>query len=374
MTQVLKVDDKMEQAPRAPEGGPGKVRLARVAWQSAVFCAYLLILDQALFHLPVTPKVESQNPYAAKIEAYRALPSTPDVLFMGSSRIWMGVIPSEMAARLESRGIKITSYNLGAPATTPLVHYLFLRDLVLPKGKPGLIVLETAARELNGRNGRDDTPLRYLTRKSDVPDFLPKVGTFGEARELLFSNIFVSSRRFSDIRAAIAGEKPEVVLPGGDEAVKCYHDDGWLEYTYSPPMTWEEKREYWRKTYAEEVLLNYAIDGLPEYCLRKFLDLAKANGIPVVFLNIPVTEDQMTFFQHGEYDKYLAYIAERSAEYSVPFYDYNTPERRLGVEMFHDTHHLNAAGAHAFTAIVADEVVAPFFSRSRSTAASLPRD
>jgi hypothetical protein len=321
-----------------------------------------LILDKIVYRLPVEPKCDSQNPYLAKVIAYRSLPKTPDVLYMGSSRTWMGVIPERISERLAAEGLDVTGYNFGEPATTPLVHWMLLRDVVLPREKPRLITLDVGAREFNANNGRNDKPLRYLTRITDVPALLAERPSPNEAWTLLYSNAVPSTRRFSDVRNWIQGRENPIVEPGGDDAVKLQHADGSLEYTYTPPMTWEERRAYWDRVYTGEVLRDYEIAGLPDYCFRRFLDLARAEGIKVVLINMPVAADHMELFRNGEYDRYMEYIRKISDEYgdAVDFVDYNTPERRPPQALFHDTHHLNRAGAEYISDIIADEVIASF--------------
>ncbi|MHC4713274.1 MAG: DUF1574 family protein [Planctomycetota bacterium] len=337
-------------------------RRLRILAEVLVFFAYLLILDRVVFHLPVKPDCKSQNPYLEKIEPYSALQRVPDVLYMGSSRIWTGVIPSLVSEIAAADGLEIEGYNLGSSATTPVVHYKFLRDLVLPRGRPQLIILEVAAREFNRNNGRSEKPLFYLSRAGDVGAFLTQWPSFSEARALVLSNVFVSSRRFRDIRAWIQGKKDEAVDAGGTEPVTLQHEDGWLEYVYAPPVEWSEKREYWRKVYLEEVLIDYEIAGLPDYCFRRLLDLAAEKGIAVKLVNMPVTEEQMEFFSKGEYETYIEYLRAVAERYKVELIDYNTPDGRPPMAMFHDTHHLNTDGARFFSKAVAADVVIPFFA------------
>jgi len=343
------------------QAAKGAARRLKVAGEVLLFIFYLLLLDQIIYRLPVEPPGDSQNPYLEKQQLYAALGDTPDVLYMGSSRIWTGLIPSRISARLAAWGIDIEGFNFGASATTPVVHRAFLRDDALPRGRPRLIILEVAAREFNANNGRNEKPFTYLTGKRDVIPFLLAGPTAGEAKALLFSNVFMSSRRFSDIRAWIQGRDEPAPEPGGTEPVTVQHADGWLEYAYTPPVSWEEKKAYWEEVYREEVLVDYAIEGAPDMAFRRFLELAAENGIPVKLLNMPVTEEQMGFFTGGEYAAYMDYVTRTAGEFGVELIDYNTPGKRPPPGWYHDTHHLNTRGAEGFSDIVADEVVGPFF-------------
>ncbi len=335
-----------------------KGRRLKVLVEILIFIAYLLIIDQVLYHLPVRPDCESQNPYLEKIEFFNALPSVPDVVFLGSSRFWLGISPAAVKEHLAQNGVTASGYNFGASATTPFVHYAFLRDTILPRGKPLLVVLEVAAREMNCNNGRNETPFRYLSKKSDVVGLLTKRPSPAEAGALIFSNFLVSSRRFSDVRAWIQEKKDRPPRPEKD-GVTLHHSDGWLEYTYSPPVSWDDRKAYWEKVYIEEVLPRYEIGGVTDSALRRLLDLARENALPVRLVNMPVTPEQMSFYRNGEYKLFIEYITALAAEYSLDFTDFNTPERRPPDESFTDTHHLNAAGALAFSKVLAVEVVAP---------------
>lgn len=341
--------------------GTGRRRL-KVAGEVLIFLFYLLVLDQVIYRLPVEPPGSSQNPYLAKEKLYAALEAAPDVLYMGSSRIWTGLIPSRISQRLAAEDIDVEGFNFGASATTPVVHWAFLRDRVLPRWRPRLIILEVAAREFNANNGRNEKPFTYLTKKGDVIPFLLAGPTAVEAKALVFSNIFMSSRRFSDVRAWIQGKTDPEPEPGGTEPVTIQHPDGWLEYAWTPPVSWGDKKAYWRRVYREEVLVDYEIRGAPDLAFRRFLELAAENGIPVKLLNMPVTAEQMEFFTRGEYDAYIDYITRTADDFGVEFIDYNTPEKRAPLEWYHDTHHLNTRGAEGFSDIVADDVVGPFFA------------
>ncbi len=77
-----------------------------------------------------------------KLADLRGQAAPADVLFVGSSRIYHGIIPDQLDADLRARGIMVRSYNLGVDGMVPPESFTVLEEVLRHKPAPAWILIE----------------------------------------------------------------------------------------------------------------------------------------------------------------------------------------------------------------------------------------
>lgn len=107
-------------------------RLAIYGWRCTIFLisfAIGSIICRKIIPYPEIHLVTSKLEYFAKNkDKYNAV-------FIGSSRIYRHIVPSEFDKLMEKRGKNIKSYNFGIAAMRPLETYFFLKKILAMKPK-----------------------------------------------------------------------------------------------------------------------------------------------------------------------------------------------------------------------------------------------
>ena len=97
--------------------------------------------------------------------------------------------------------------------------------------------------------------------------------------------------------------------------------------------------------------------------LEAMLDLTKQRHIPLVLMNMPLTDLNMQLMPAGLYDRYLQAVRQLASSHNVPLIDLQNDDH-YPEELFYDTVHLNAKGG-----VKLSEKVASLVSAELSAAA-----
>lgn len=341
---------------------------------------------------------------------------TPDVLVVGSSRALRGVDSVALENALAKAGYADAKvFNFGVNGATAQVVNLLVQHILTPEQLPRLILWADGARAFN--SGTPDVTYNGIVASPAYQQLLAgtlPIPSQAEAAETLLANdkqpslntSLTSSyqsidRWLSQQLAAISGRETDrdqikhqlqqgftALLPGdsasktltptaqaSDSASKILQTEqvlpdetGFLSLPLQfNPATYYQKYARVLGIYDSDYE-DFDIQGNQEKALQSLLKFTHANAIPVVFVNLPLTED---------------YLDPVRADYEQEFRDYmvqfalSTPGfvfRDLGEQWttkynyFSDPSHLNRYGAHAVSIKLTQDAKIPWRKSLRSAA------
>lgn len=304
-----------------------------------------------------------------KFQAFLNAPGRFDVVFLGSSRMEIGLTPGIVEKVVEEEtGRTVSCFNLSQPAGLVRTDRVIIRDLFQGERMPEIVVLGVEARGFNTMSRRTGEYVDYYARPRDILSELPDIVSAG----------------FQSSATGALGRAPSSLLqyithPPSDET--CSNKVRFWEMTKghgAPFRTMGRRgagkpREHdtpkWqnllrkRKSFVRENLLNdYRIGDSAKTALEEIFALTRERGIRLVVVNLPVTLDYMDFYEPGEYESYLEFVERACAAAGVPFIDFNPlgpSAKRIADRFFYDPDHLGPKGSNIFSGRLAQEVVAP---------------
>ncbi len=282
-----------------------------------------------------------------RVHEYLQLARGADVLFLGSSRTYRGIIPVELDAAMEAVGATGMAYDLGQPGTTVVASVILLRDLLMvAEPPPRIVVLEVSPGALNGNSRRLE---QTLVRYSSPRDVVRAVTTGTQIRSALagmlrgYGSLALATYRMVSVRdvPVSASVRRRGAGYGPAEANgACRSVSDW---------TASDRASYLRyllTEYREKSLADYEVSGLPVAAVEEAVGLARRCGVRLVLLRYPAHPGYRMVFEHGEEQTYEAFIRGFARRHGLLYIELTEaiPEHE-----FADYLHLNACGARHFS-------------------------
>lgn len=91
----------------------------------------------------------------------------------------------------------------------------------------------------------------------------------------------------------------------------------------------------------------------------KILELCQNSGVPVLLINMPITEENKRLLDPALYQQYLDNLRQMAGRYGVKFYDAQVQpdgKNAFPLAMFSDSVHLNREGSRKFQQVLLDEM------------------
>lgn len=365
----------------------------------------------ALLASPLKPKAAidtSRSPYPTfnapqldeKFILYRqyvAQNGAPDVLIVGSSRAMRGIDPVVLEQTLATQGYPgMRVFNFGINGATVQVVDLVVRRLLASEKQPKLILFADGLRAFN--EGRPDVtfnaiasspgfrklpevatvaapspsqaftkPLETLARtnttvvdryKSFNDQLLQQVGqlsTVWSERDKL-QTLLKRSLTFGSI--ASSEPDPESTIEGSG----LIDINGFLPISNRfNPVTYYQK--YSRVPGESDAdYANFSLDGVQMQALRSLAQYTKSQDIPLVVINLPLTEQYLDPYRRDREQQFQQYLMRMSGELGFTYRDLlenwkNTPD------FFSDPSHLNRYGAYAVATHIGKDPLIPWRRR-----------
>jgi len=376
--------------------GRGGGIFRRLAWRAVAVLVGLAVLDFALATLlppiDLLPDTEMEAAvYTVKVDRFASMPA-PDVLFLGSSRVRDGIVPSIFEAELEREwGRPVRAYNLGLQ-NAMLEEYRALVGSHMPDPAPRYVVLGLSGIELVLSDDfryaarflwRWPDFTNWLTnvdwesfRVANVEDYLESVLArhwylFGHRHELsgrvLRALRWDSGPRVEADVAAPATEIIEGIL--SDDGFVRRHE--WsklserLAYDPSSVVVWERDR-----LQPAEFVVGSRFEKL-----REVVAMLRARGCRVALVEVPASPYLQALnpvlqgaglpASEGRVARpgFRTRMQELAAELDLPFVPCDAETSALGNDMFIDLNHLSVAGARRYSNRVVHELInAGFFA------------
>lgn len=257
------------------------------------------------------------------------------VLFLGNSMLRSGVEEPLLEEELRAQGVGPLRIWRVFPDATGLVdwYYAFKRYFVGPRRLPDVLVVCFAARDLeDGRRGQAWRLAQYYTAPEDFPEVFDRdLRDFDTRAE--FSLSYVSAAFANRTRAQT--RLLDGIIPYYRETAQQIN----RAQQQAPP--------------------GHAADSPSYERLERFINLAKWQGVRVIFLAMPLREEYTL-------DPQLRKTIEAAG---ITLID-GRLVRGLGAETFEDEMHLNGDGAEIYTRFLARQL-APQLGGHPGAAASV---
>ena len=290
-----------------------------------------------------------------KVEQMEALELTNDgvhIVGVGTSAMHFGLDARQLERELGSGRV---AYNAALPGGVPRMMELWTREVVLPRLHPTVLLVSVNSADLND-NGPSQDQFYDFFRSSPAARHLSGDETWLERIDRRFGSwstlwrFRAVIRRPADLIRSIRGE--EIARPGepvGPGGLGLSRQSAKLEATPRRVTAFIERR---RRTW----LRNFSIDGIEAGALLRLVQDARAQGIAVVLVEMPVTTYYQQAHPNGQADidafhRTIDQIVERTG---AVFIDASRVAPRD--DLFGDFVHLNGEGAKIFTSFVAQRL------------------
>jgi alginate O-acetyltransferase complex protein AlgI len=350
--------------------GPGPVLAAL-----AVAVLVLLLADLALFRTPLYHGVLAPSSSAGSFEAavaqLRDRPADPqhDVLVLGDSRIYQGLLPAQAAAA--AGGLNFVP--AGVPGTTPRTWGFLIRaiDPEAKRYRAVVVPVDTYADDTSAIGALDgnDRPfdLRYVVYRVGWGDAWPLARTFSDPRKKagyaldlwlrapllrddLQNLLSDPAERVAALARQRAGLAPAGTLSTRSSSLAGLRADFTRDELQFPAGVGPVERDALQQQIMRPVQPSSAYGDYRRQWLGPIVQRYLASGTPVIFVRIP-TRPVHRSLPAGPSGSLLDFA--RAGARLIPQDAYVALERP---ELFTDEDHLDAAGAERFSRMLGSDV------------------
>ncbi|MBW4516244.1 MAG: hypothetical protein KME11_13600 [Timaviella obliquedivisa GSE-PSE-MK23-08B] len=340
---------------------------------------------------------------------------TPDVLIVGSSRALRGVDPIALKEALADLGYaNVKVFNFGINGATAQVVELLVQKILTPEQLPRMILWADGARALN--SGSVDAtyegivsseayrqlmagtlPIPKTALAPDAPTDTP-IAPRSSINQTLTESYATIDRKFSEQLSNISGTYSErdrlknlfqqqfgAFLPqsvpiepkgmtapvqspqhtGSTPAPKpsepLVNSDGFLSLPLQfNPATYYQKYAKVAGSYDSDYE-QFQIAGKQEAALQSLLQFTQAQKIPVVFVNLPLTDQYLDSVRSEYEQQFKQSMLSLSMSQSSGFTFRDLGDRWVTAHRyFSDPSHLNRYGAYAISKHLAQDPMIPW--------------
>ncbi len=339
----------------------------------------------------------------------------PDVLIVGSSRALRGVDPVALQLALDDLGhSNARVFNFGVNGATAQVVNLLVQHILTREQLPQLIIWADGARAFN--SGTTDVTYNGITASAAYQQLLagtlplphssaetpPPAASPVSLNRSLSASYQTIDRWLSQQVAAFTGRQTDrdqikrsvqtglaALLPAAapspaptdnpalqqilrsDQALP--DATGFLSLPIQfNPATYYQKYARVLGAYDSDYE-NFRITGNQESALQSLLKFTEASQIPVVFVNLPLTEDYLDPIRLEYEQTFRDYLVQQSLSHSGFVFRDLGEQWTTQYRYFSDPSHLNRYGAHAVSVWLAQDAKIPW-EKSERTAAGSPAD
>jgi hypothetical protein len=257
---------------------------------------------------------------------YSAKVTNEDVILMGSSRMCRHYNPS-----IISDSLSMTVYNTGVKGNGIILNYGIL-NLILERYSPKLIVYDVFSFDMYNDERFADDDARYLDNLKDYYDNDEIKDIFAKVNPMETLKMYSMLYRYNSKLIRLVGD--------------CLYPTEKYDRGYNPyygSMDYVPDLDDGRNNQLD-------VDTLKLYYVRKFIEKAQGQGVPVVISASPR-------YGVSPVNHYNDPIKRICKEYNVPFLDYYADDEIVNKkEYFHDANHLNNIGADVFSTLFVSDL------------------
>lgn len=285
------------------------------------------------------------------------------VLMLGSSRTQLGLCAARAEAALDRAGRpRAAVFNFGHPGAGPVTQLLYLRRLLAAGPTPDLLLVEASPLFLAGHL---PTPYEQIHLRADR--LTPAERREAERLGLWFPSPpwFGGLAPACEMRSALLRRFAPDWLPDrlDEQQRERWMADsdasGWLVQAEDMPAAERRRLGEMARTTLAPVFTGYHVRGPAAQALRELLTLARERGVPTVLVRMPEAPWFQVLYEPAGLSEFGGLLAELSATFAAPLIDASDG---VGEDKFLDGHHLDRAGAEAFTDRLTRDVLRPWLA------------
>lgn len=247
-----------------------------------------------------------------------------------------------------------TAYNASLDAASPELLEHWVSGEVVPRLQPSTVVLTLASLDVNASGPATRAAIEaYDGAEQTRPDLIGRLGVAaGSVSDLVAYR--TELRDPGELRAAIERMRTRTGAarpsPDGIDGVLGPNGEGLSRRAL------HYGGEAGAKVFTREQLLKgWQLDAAQLDAADSLIGRLRADGIDVVLVVLPVTDDYVAQHPAGrqDFDAFLGAAGELAASTGIPLVDLHDA---APTELFADTHHLNGDGAAWFSAELAERL------------------
>jgi hypothetical protein len=339
----------------------------------------------------------------------------PDVLIVGSSRALRGVDPTALEAALSEVGVSHAKiFNFGINGATAQVVNLLVQHLLTAQALPRIIIWADGARAFNSGavdvtyNGvvASEAYRALLAGTLPVPSASisteaqtsPKPASLNRSLTSSYASIdrwlsqqlsaFTRQTARDPLKQAIQ-QSMVSLLPPADrpdstdaqpKSTQVLQSDalpdanGFLSLPVQfNPATYYQKYAKVLGNYDSDYQ-NFRLSGNQEAALESLLKFTEASQIPLVFVNLPLTEDYLDPVRLEHEQQFRDYMVQLSLRHSDFAFRDLSEQWTTQYRYFSDPSHLNRYGAYALSLKLAQDAKIPWRKSEQATKTDQAKD
>jgi hypothetical protein len=360
---------------------------SKKTWLSPLILAIALLiaLNACLAYAQPLAKIDPESLPAARTwvwwatKEYLSAQPPPSIVLLGSSLVMHSIsrldadylnhdldyVHHHSSQYLEDK-LGTKCFNFSLPGGMMSDDYIVARALFKGKRKPKEVVLGLSLRDFidNGVHCAGTTPaFRYLQRYTDIDDLIgismPQIWQrldyylgkyiylWGKKLELQVWLSQITNQLLHPLAAKISVPSKlgdldlERNLPVN---LRSEVEEGMFIVKSHQPYSFDDNTGEYKKRYRSA---NPSLFKIQTKFLEMLLQYCNSNGIKVVVVNMPVTQQNLTLMPAGSYDLYLNALQNASQQAHCKFADLNATGKFTSTD-FYDTSHMNGTGGKKF--------------------------
>lgn len=322
----------------------------------------------------------------------------PDVLIVGSSRALRGINPARLREALGQEGyLNVSIYNFGVNGATARVVNLIIGRILTAPQLPKLILWADGTRAFN--SGRQDLTYEAIASSPGYEQLLAgslirpsyengglddPLKTSGDNQSVSLIERYQRVNRFfdgvlgslsaiyprRDRLQALVGERLAYLLPKTDSdaiATKelvsepgIVNSDGFLPFSIRfNPITYYQNHVRVSGDHDRDYQ-SFQLAGEQADALQAIIALTKKQRIPLVFVNMPLTQDYLDPVRGAYEQQFQRYMLGLAVQRGFTFRDITLLWNGFGHDYFSDPSHLNRYGANVVSEHLAADPMIPW--------------
>ncbi|WP_071189158.1 DUF1574 domain-containing protein [Trichormus sp. NMC-1] len=330
---------------------------------------------------------------------------SPDVLIIGSSRALRGIDPVALSKALATQGYaNVDVFNFGINGATAQVVDLIIRQVLEPSELPRLILWADGARAFN--SGREDITFnsiaasqgykevlqqaatrissnqllkseKNVTQNEKIPEPKTEINSYQAASEWLdqsFVGLSFSYKNRDQIKNLLQKQLSHLpfsnqqitskikLMPDAevDKSTQSVDFDGFLPLSIRfNPATYYQKHPRVTGNYDNDYK-SFLLQGKQDAALQSVLEFTKTNKIPLVFVNMPLTEEYLDPTRLKYEQEFQQYMLNSSTTNTNFIYRDFSKIWLKANDYFSDPSHLNRYGAYEVSQKLAIDPMIPW--------------
>ncbi len=288
------------------------------------------------------------------------LPSSPDLLCLGSSRTGTSVQFDALTQAISRESPRFQAFNAGMPMGDPIVSE-HVYDAIRKRGHfPKVVLIEVAPEFFQSPPGWLKEHVHRQMRWDETLEYWPEIvrseAILSTAQERLAPWVAHRKGWWNWLGRQTASLRPTVRQVSAESAEDRYdrlrRDWDHLLNVRDDEQASEERNRQWLEDITK-MLTGYSPDGLSVRALDRLIERCRAESATPVLVAMPVRSSVRSLHTESIEQRFQETLLRWTHPGEIPFWDFRDA---LVDDAFVDIQHASRAGGQRFTAILAERL------------------